>query len=111
MPFHLPFNFPFYWKPNYRYTYNNHSNTQKSDSIEKDEKNIQESNPNQFPCKEDSIKRDNTHCEESSEYFFEIFGLKLYFDDILIICLLYFLYSEGVQDQELFICLILLLLS
>lgn len=42
---------------------------------------------------------------------FEIFGIKLYFDDILLICLIFFLYNEGVQDQYLFIALILLLLS
>lgn len=42
---------------------------------------------------------------------FEIFGITLYFDDILIICLLFFLYNEGVKDQLLFMSLILLLLS
>ena len=42
---------------------------------------------------------------------FEIFGITLHFDDILLICLLFFLYNEGVQDQLLFISLILLLLS
>lgn len=42
---------------------------------------------------------------------FEVFGIKLYFDDILLICLIFFLYNEGVQDQYLFIVLILLLLS
>lgn len=43
--------------------------------------------------------------------YFEIFGLKLYFDDILLICIIFFLYNEGVKDQGLFIALILLLLS
>lgn len=47
----------------------------------------------------------------NDNYFFEVFGLKLFFDDILLICLLFFLYEEGVKDQELFISLILLLLS
>lgn len=42
---------------------------------------------------------------------FEIFGIKLYFDDLLLLGLLFFLYSEGVQDQELFFALVLLLLS
>ena len=49
--------------------------------------------------------------DENSNYFFELFGLKLYFDDILLICLIFFLYQEGVKDDELFISLILLLLS
>ena len=42
---------------------------------------------------------------------FQIFGITLYFDDIILICLLIFLYNEGVKDQFLFISLILLLLS
>ena len=42
---------------------------------------------------------------------FEIFGITLHFDDVLLICLLFFLYNEGVNDQFLFISLILLLLS
>lgn len=47
----------------------------------------------------------------SDDNCFEIFGIKLYFDDILLICLLLFLYNEGVKDQLLFISLIMLLLS
>lgn len=42
---------------------------------------------------------------------FEFFGITLHFDDILLICLLIFLYNEGVKDQLLFIALIMLLLS
>ncbi len=41
----------------------------------------------------------------------ELFGLKLHFDDILLILLIYSLYTEGVDDFYLFIILILLLLS
>lgn len=43
--------------------------------------------------------------------FFEIFGIKLYYDDILLIFLIFFLYQEDVDDPYLFIALILLLLS
>lgn len=53
----------------------------------------------------------DSESSDNSEYLFEIFGLKLYFDDILIICILLFLYTEEVQDEELFLCLILLLIS
>ena len=42
---------------------------------------------------------------------FEIFVIKLFFDDILIVALIFFLYNEGVRDNLLFISLILLLLS
>lgn len=56
-------------------------------------------------------KKNNSKKLDDSNYFFELFGLKLYFDDILLICLIFFLYQEGVKDDELFISLILLLLS
>lgn len=42
---------------------------------------------------------------------FEILGIQLYLDDIIILGLLFFLYQEGVQDEMLYIALILLLLS
>lgn len=45
------------------------------------------------------------------EECFDIFGLKLYHDDILLIGLIFFLYKEEVKDQYLFFALILLLLS
>lgn len=45
------------------------------------------------------------------EPVFEIFGIKLYLDDIMILGLLFFLYQENVQDELLYIALILLLLS
>lgn len=42
---------------------------------------------------------------------FELFGIELFLDDIIIICLLFFLYSEGVEDQMLYLSLIVLLFS
>lgn len=45
------------------------------------------------------------------EPIFEILDIELYLDDIIILGLLFFLYQEGVQDEMLFISLILLLLS
>lgn len=48
---------------------------------------------------------------DNSKDYFEILGLKLYSDDLLLLCLIFFLYNEGVKDQFLFISLILLLLS
>lgn len=56
---------------------------------------------------------ENESVLENSEdrTYFEIMGIKLYFDDILLICLIFFLYNEGVQDEMLFMALVLLLLS
>ena len=42
--------------------------------------------------------------------FFEILGHKIYFDDLLIISLIFCLYKEGVEDQLLLIALLFLLL-
>ncbi len=56
-------------------------------------------------------KEQKNSSQKNENYFFELFGLKLYFDDVLLICLIFFLYQEGVKDEELFISLILLLLS
>ena len=41
----------------------------------------------------------------------DILGIDLYFDDILLILLIYSLYTEGVKDIYLFFVLILLLLT
>lgn len=57
-----------------------------------------------------SNKRTNDNKKSNSEYI-DILGIRLHFDDILLILLIYFLYSEGVKDFGLFITLILLLLS
>ncbi len=43
--------------------------------------------------------------------WFDLFGIKLYFDDVLILSLLFFLYNEEVKDEGLFLALILLLIS
>jgi len=47
----------------------------------------------------------------SEEGYFEIFGIRLYMDDIILIALLFFLYNEETEDPLLFISLILLLIS
>lgn len=57
------------------------------------------------------VNKKETPKSENQKPIFEIFGIKLFFDDLLLISLIFFLYSEGVQDQSLFIALILLLLS
>ena len=53
----------------------------------------------------------NNSKNNQDDYFFELFGLKLYFDDVLLLSLHFFLYQEGVKDDELFISLALLLLT
>lgn len=113
----FPFRFPVFGYP-----YNNFYNYRRNNYYPYPlpyNKNINNADTNiakEIPPKEDAItpqieEKKDSSSEPFNDYFFEIFGLKLYFDDILIICLLFFLYEEGVKDQELFISLILLLLS
>lgn len=67
--------------------------------------------------KKNSTTEDTSRCticdksNQKEQAVFRIFGLDLFFDDILILCLLFFLYTEEVKDEMLFICLIMLLLS
>lgn len=63
---------------------------------------------NETDCKSNAQNKSKTSQEEP---WLDIFGIKLYFDDVLILSLLYFLYTEEVKDEGLFIALILLLIS
>lgn len=101
--FHLPY-YNRYSRYGYRYgNYNAYNN-----------KSVQNSEPkpdipvNKIP---NETKKEERSSELEDSPLFQIFGMNLYFDDILIICLIFFLYQEGVKDEGLFMALILLLLS
>ena len=49
--------------------------------------------------------------QSSDSPVFEIFGMKLYNDDLLILGLLFFLYNQGTKDDELFLVLLLLFIT
>ena len=93
-------------------------------------KNIQNNNPNyqfsntanHFKFSSNKQRRDysincgpvNAKKEKHQSYnsaVFNILGINLYFDDVLIILVIFFLYNENVNDPYLFIVLILLLLT
>lgn len=103
--FHLPY-YNRYSRYGYRYpnmnTYYNSSRI----SLTPKKESKQDTHKNEFQYKE---KKEEESLKDSP--LFQIFGINLYFDDILIICLIFFLYQEGVKDESLFIALILLLLS
>lgn len=75
------------------------------------------SNPNSNSHDKNNISSTSSSNDNASSSIeqdtpmFQLFGINLYFDDILLICLIFFLYQEGVKDESLFIALILLLLS
>lgn len=56
-------------------------------------------------------RNSNNKQKTKSTDYLEILGIKLHFDDILLILLIYFLYTEGIKDIYLFFTLILLLLG
>ena len=72
--------------------------------------NIYEEHNCDFQTAQD-LKQKNKSNKYNNSYLFDLFGLKIYNDDILLVSLIYFLYSEGVKDDGLFLVLVLLLLS
>lgn len=93
---------PFYRTPYNRYHYykNNFFNNNFHSTVKenKTEKNIS--------------KEKETSCLNNRWFFLPWnIMIEILLWDILIICLLFFLYSEGVKDDLLFIALIMLLLS
>lgn len=88
-------------------TSNNYNNNTKSSSF-----NFEDS----FACscsQKNTTKIDfscNDNYYSDSEYF-DVFGLKLHIDDLLILALIFFLYKEGIEDMYLYIALFLLLIN
>ena len=90
----------------------NNSNNSHSNNIYKNDRtnNFANSLKNTKNKKADELT-ETSISSEKDDTVFEIFGIKLHSDDILLICLIFFLFKEGVQDEYLFVSLILLLLS
>lgn len=87
-------------KPPFRFAPNPHfSNTYRYN-------NYKTYHHNNFPAK---IKRPSN--KVSSNNSIDLLGIKLDFDDFLILGLLFFLYSQNVKDDMLYVILFLLLLS
>lgn len=71
-----------------------------------------------YPLTPPSYQKEEKHSQKETlsddlkdEPVFEILGLQLFYDDILLICLIFFLYLEGIKDYYLFLVLILILLT
>lgn len=60
---------------------------------------------------DNNINNNSTNLPPNKDFILELFGLKLYFDDVLILSLLFFLYKENVKDDWLFLSLIMILIS
>lgn len=115
--------FPFFRRPYYYYNQNMYLNQKRYNQERIQEERESRARQNQEQSLQNSANRkkeiriadkkteNNRTIQKDDEPAFEIFGIKLYFDDILIIALIFFLYNEGVRDNFLFISLILILLS
>ena len=108
MPSFPYFGFPF--SPYRRYNYNSFNG---NNNLYKQTPVINTSVTNKTHLDEEIPPKSNTSKDNISKdnYLFDLFGLKLYFDDILLVCLIFFLYNEGVKYEGLFLALILLLLT
>lgn len=94
-----PFNYPYHY-PYYKY-YNNY--------IQPMPKYEEKSSIT------DSSKISNTTNSKETinneQAIFEIYGIKFYLDDLIILGILFFLYQQNVKDEMLYIILFLLLFS
>lgn len=64
------------------------------------------------------LEEKNASCEEKRSFntfydkpLFNLFGIDLFIDDILILCIIYSMYKDGIKDQMLFMFLLFLLFS
>lgn len=118
------FNFPLFGYPyNYRYYRPNNNYNQYIKQEQKKEQECELISPNLDKAisqnKKDSItnlpKISNTinsrSTSNSEQAIFEIFGIKIYLDDLIILGILFFLYQQNVKDEMLYIILLLLLFA
>lgn len=117
MMYNFPFFPHFYPRPYYNYPQNNARNVNNSNSAKRNTayNNANHHHNNEKGSHNHNISRQednmNHKTEKKDDIIFEVFGIKLHYDDILLICLIFFLYNEGIKDEFLFIALVLLLLS
>lgn len=104
------FRFPYYGYPYNYYKYYNHYNNlnQQIAKSEIDNSEKKESITNSEPI---SNTNNSKRSSNSDQAIFEIMGIKLYLDDLIILGVLYFLYEQNVKDEMLYIVLFLLLIS
>ncbi|MBQ2937556.1 MAG: hypothetical protein IJE05_01525 [Clostridia bacterium] len=99
------FRFPYYnypYNPYYKY-YNKYSHTP---HVQSETKENSITNSNEFS---NTITRKSS--SNSEQAIFEILGIKLFLDDLIILGILFFLYEQNVNDEMLYIILFLLLFS
>ena len=76
----------------------------------KNEINLTSKLTNESTLHSQYVNTDEKNKSNTENFVFDLFGIKLYEDDILILCLLFFLYTQGIEDNLLFLSLLLLLI-
>ena len=99
---------PYYYMPKYKPNYNMSQNAHViHDKNSYSKKDYANPSNNQLIVKP-NLNNNDSHYEKP---IFSILGINLYFDDVLLICMIFFLYSEKIEDTYLLLALVLLLLS
>ena len=83
--------------------FNHHKNIFQSPNIYKKQASAK------LPRTKETLSSNNS--KSTSSPFLNILGISLYFDDVLLICLILFLCNEKITDDYLLLALILLLLD
>lgn len=112
------FKFPFYGYP-YNYNYyryynqltNNNVSNQPTEPTNKEEGKHEDIKNQEKDDQKSSITNSRKISNTTDQAIFEIFGIKLYLDDLIILGVLYFLYQQNVHDEMLYLILFLLLFS
>ncbi len=103
------FRFPFYNYP-YNYPYYRYYNGYYKNDVQ--DLNIKKEEKDSITNSEQVSNTTNSKSSSEQEQpIFEIFGIKLYLDDLIILGLLFFLYQQNSKDEMLYIILFLLLFS
>ncbi len=103
------FRFPFYNYP-YNYPYYRYYNGYYKNDVQ--DLNIKKEEKDSITNSEQVSNTTNSRSSSEQEQpIFEIFGIKLYLDDLIILGLLFFLYQQNSKDEMLYIILFLLLFS
>ena len=113
------FRFPFYGYP-YNYNYYRYSNQFPNTNTENkilgnfkaettEKKEIEKKT--ELKKEKSSITNSRKISDTTEQAIFEIFGIKLYLDDLIIIGVMYFLYQQNIHDEILYLILFMLLFS
>lgn len=106
--FNYPYNYPYY---RYYSGYNRNSKNVENNMQLNNQEIKEEKKDSITNSKKISNTTDSRSYSNADQAIFEILGIKLYLDDLIIIGLLFFLYQQNVHDEMLYMILFLLLFS